>query len=176
MLPFFAETNSDVSNKGAKEKKSLNNKNRNLPQKVYERVLNSPWYHGQLSTYDARDLLKNSPVGTFLVRDSESPNHVFSISARTSRGTTSVRISYDANNETFTLDVGGLTNEGKISQSPRFHCVTDMINYLTQVSGRDRKEQCLCIESDGRNDTPFVLIHPLPILSSVSDTHAKVLS
>lgn len=134
-----------------------------LSEKVKERLSKASYYHGRLSTLDARVLLKNEPVGTFLVRDSESPNHVFSISSRTSRGTTSVRVSYDVKQQTFELDVGGFTNSGKpVAQSPRFNCITAIVDYLIRVSTGASGEPCLCVESNGRSDTPFLLLRPLP--------------
>lgn len=134
-----------------------------LSEKVKEKLSKASYYHGRLSTLNARVLLKNEPVGTFLVRDSESPNHVFSISSRTSRGTTSVRVSYDVKQQTFELDVGGFTNSGKpVTQSPRFSCITAIVDYLIRVSTGASGEPCLCVESNGRSDTPFLLLRPLP--------------
>lgn len=131
-----------------------------IPQRVRNRLAKVTWYLGSKSANEVRLLLENQPEGTFLVRDSESANHMFSISSQTSRGTTSVRVMYDVKQDTFQLDVGAGFESKFASQSPRFSCITDVVNYLMKTSHGDEGHQCLCIESNGRRDTPFLLKHP----------------
>uniref|UniRef100_A0AC35GI31 SH2 domain-containing protein n=1 Tax=Panagrolaimus sp. PS1159 TaxID=55785 RepID=A0AC35GI31_9BILA len=49
-------------------------------------------YWGSISSRDAEHLLADKPSGTFLIRDSESPNHIFALSHRTSTKTYHSRI------------------------------------------------------------------------------------
>lgn len=131
-----------------------------IPQRVRNRLAKVTWYLGSKSANEVRLLLDNQPEGTFLVRDSESANHMFSISSRTPRGTTSVRVKYDLKQDTFQLDVGAGFESKFASQSPRFSCITDVVSFLMKTSFGDEGHQCLCIESNGRGDTPFLLKHP----------------
>uniref|UniRef100_A0A914QXM9 Suppressor of cytokine signaling 7 n=1 Tax=Panagrolaimus davidi TaxID=227884 RepID=A0A914QXM9_9BILA len=50
------------------------------------------FYWGSISSRDAEHLLADKPSGTFLIRDSESPNHIFALSHRTSTKTYHSRI------------------------------------------------------------------------------------
>lgn len=54
----------------------------------------SGWYFEGISYIQSQELLKNAPVGTFLVRDSSDPRFLFSLSVQTERGPTSVRLHY----------------------------------------------------------------------------------
>lgn len=52
------------------------------------------WYYGDLTWKQAHDILKNKPVGTFLLRNSSNPNFLFSLSIKTQTRAVSVRIGY----------------------------------------------------------------------------------
>lgn len=49
-------------------------------------LCDQPWFWGPLSRLDANDLLKNHPVGTFIVRDSEHDCSKFTLTFRCSNG------------------------------------------------------------------------------------------
>ena len=51
---------------------------------------------------DARHRLRSSAAGTFVVRDSADPAHLYSLSVRTARRVTAIRIVYDQ--QRFRLD------------------------------------------------------------------------
>lgn len=54
----------------------------------------SGWYYEGITYLQSHDILKDKPVGTFLVRESSDPRFLFSLSVQTDRGPTSVRIHY----------------------------------------------------------------------------------
>ena len=62
----------------------------------------SGWYHGAMTYREAKMKLKPCENGTFLVRDSSDDRYLFTLSVKTPRGTTSVRIEYEDGQ--FTLD------------------------------------------------------------------------
>lgn len=52
------------------------------------------WYWGSITASEARQHLQKMPEGTFLVRDSTHPSYLFTLSVKTTRGPTNVRIEY----------------------------------------------------------------------------------
>lgn len=54
------------------------------------------WYWGGIAASEARDALSGASEGTFLVRDSSHPLFLFTLSVKTLRGPTNVRIEYDS--------------------------------------------------------------------------------
>ncbi|MBN3316305.1 SOCS2 protein, partial [Atractosteus spatula] len=52
------------------------------------------WYWGSLTASEAKEILQDTPEGTFLVRDSSQRDYLFTISAKTSVGPTNLRIEY----------------------------------------------------------------------------------
>lgn len=54
----------------------------------------SGWYWGGMTASDAQAVLQAAPEGTFLVRDSSHPLYMLTLSVRTKRGPTNVRIEY----------------------------------------------------------------------------------
>ena len=57
---------------------------------------------GSVTAADARHRLRSSAAGTFVVRDSADPAHLYSLSVRTARRVTAIRIVYDQ--QRFRLD------------------------------------------------------------------------
>lgn len=55
---------------------------------------NSGWYWGSISAAQAHAALQGASEGAFLVRDSSHPMYMLTLSVRTARGPTSVRIQY----------------------------------------------------------------------------------
>ncbi|XP_028854380.1 cytokine-inducible SH2-containing protein [Denticeps clupeoides] len=54
----------------------------------------SGWYWGAITASEAHGVLQDVPDGTFLVRDSSHPLYMLTLSVRTPRGPTNVRIEY----------------------------------------------------------------------------------
>lgn len=131
----------------------------------------SGWYHGAMTYTEAKRKLRHSSPGTFLVRDSSDPNYLFTLSVRTSRGTTSVRIEYE--NGKFTLD----SEEALRRSAPSFDCVVKLL-YHYVVAARTQKRtimkdtngngqsnsnngQLVWLEPSGRRDTEAKIKQPL---------------
>ncbi|XP_008406869.1 cytokine-inducible SH2-containing protein [Poecilia reticulata] len=55
---------------------------------------NSGWYWGAITAAQAHAALQDAPEGAFLVRDSSHPLYMLTLSVRTARGPTSIRIQY----------------------------------------------------------------------------------
>ncbi|XP_067854530.1 cytokine-inducible SH2-containing protein-like [Heptranchias perlo] len=62
----------------------------------------SGWYWGPLTANEAKQQLNKMPEGTFLIRDSSHPSYLLTLSVKTNRGPTNVRIEYS--NGKFCLD------------------------------------------------------------------------
>ncbi|XP_034759612.2 cytokine-inducible SH2-containing protein-like [Acipenser ruthenus] len=62
----------------------------------------SGWYWGAITASEARAELQRAEEGTFLVRDSSHPLYMLTLSVKTNRGPTNVRIEYSQGN--FRLD------------------------------------------------------------------------
>ncbi|XP_056591560.1 cytokine inducible SH2-containing protein b [Triplophysa dalaica] len=63
---------------------------------TFQHLHNSGWYWGGIAASEARDALSGASEGTFLVRDSSHPLFLFTLSVKTLRGPTNVRIEYDS--------------------------------------------------------------------------------
>ncbi|XP_033630166.1 suppressor of cytokine signaling 2-like [Asterias rubens] len=94
----------------------------------------SGWYHGAMTFTEAKRKLRSSDIGTFLVRDSSDPNYLFTLSVKTPKGTTSVRIEYEFGK--FTLD----SEEALRRLAPKFDCVVKLLYYYIQMSRLDDSE------------------------------------
>lgn len=122
----------------------------------------SGWYHGAMTYTEAKRKLRHSNPGTFLVRDSSDPNYLFTLSVRTSRGTTSVRIEYE--NGKFTLD----SEEALRRSAPSFDCVVKLLNHYMaaakppkQIDTNGNNGQLVWLEPSGRRDTEAKIKQPL---------------
>ncbi|XP_077059231.1 cytokine inducible SH2-containing protein b [Siphateles boraxobius] len=63
---------------------------------TFQHLHTSGWYWGGMTASEARDALIGAPEGTFLVRDSSHPLYLFTLSVKTQRGPTNVRVEYDS--------------------------------------------------------------------------------
>lgn len=116
----------------------------------------SNFYYECLSWQDATKLLLRTPVGTFLVRDSSDPHHLFTLSVQTTRGPTSVRLHY-ADGQ-FCLD----SEPRLVGLMPLFDCVVDMIQYYMTISDTPKSKSCVWVDNiTGRRDMPIRLKQPL---------------
>ncbi|XP_051532467.1 cytokine inducible SH2-containing protein b [Myxocyprinus asiaticus] len=63
---------------------------------TFQHLHTSGWYWGGMAASEARDTLTGASEGTFLVRDSSHPLYLFTLSVKTWRGPTNIRIEYDS--------------------------------------------------------------------------------
>ena len=91
---------------------------------------NCSWYHGNITWLQADQLLENRSEGTFLLRDSQYPGCLYSLSIqRVKLGPTSIRIYFSQGR--FRLD-----SEGAIRNiMPTFPSIVDLVEYYMR---RDR--------------------------------------
>ena len=89
-----------------------------------ENLRESGFYWGGISSQQAKELLNDSAVGSFLVRDSSDQRFLFTLSLKTFSGVTSVRIVMEK--LMFRVDA--------VVQTPRFDCVLRLIQYYMEIS------------------------------------------
>lgn len=121
-----------------------------------ERVLKTcGFYYGSLSWQKAAEMLQQTSVGTFLVRDSADPHHLYSLSVQTDRGPTSVRINYSEGR--FRLDC-----EDRLTNAmPTFHCVLRLIEHYAELSRTAQGDCCVWLDGTGKRDLRVRLYRPL---------------
>ncbi|KAM5126562.1 cytokine-inducible SH2-containing protein [Mantella aurantiaca] len=95
----------------------------------------SGWYWGSITATEAKQKLQKMPEGFFLVRDSTHPSYLFTLSVRTNRGPTNVRIEYS--DSLFRLDSNWLSK-------PRILSFPDVVSlvqhYVSSCSSDGAKE------------------------------------
>lgn len=109
--------------------------------KVLETLHTSGFYWGAINADQSNRLLLQKTIGTFLVRASSNPKHLFTLSLKTARGVTHIRIIMCDGK--FLLDQN--VNNGNAMCSAnrpttllRFDCVVKMIFYYMLVWGQRR--------------------------------------
>lgn len=122
-----------------------------------------PFYYPDLTMLQAKNLLKQSPEGTFLLRNSSEPRFAYSLSIKTKRGTTSVRI--------LRTDGGQFRLDSDLAQQnfiPSFNSISELINHYlarnkkpTGNEDRRRTHRYMFLERSGRMDTPLLMQQPL---------------
>ncbi|XP_066526202.1 suppressor of cytokine signaling 2-like [Hoplias malabaricus] len=63
-------------------------------QRAMAHLQESGWYWGSISAAEAMDVLNECAEGAFLLRDSSNPHYLLALSAKTSMGTTHLRLEY----------------------------------------------------------------------------------
>jgi hypothetical protein len=118
------------------------------------------WYHTSLSWQQSATLLQNSSPGTFLVRSSQNPGFLYSLSVqRGKEGPTSIRIHFSAGK--FQLDA----EESISHMMPAFDSVGELVEHYVSLSRNkqnsedmvDPREKC----DMKKVSFPIVLDHPL---------------
>ncbi|KAL3976993.1 voltage-gated sodium channel type III beta [Sarotherodon galilaeus] len=89
---------------------------------------NTGWYWGSLTANEAKEILRDTSEGTFLLRDSSQRDYLFTISAMTSAGPTNLRIEFKHGK--FKLDSVVLVKP-KLKQ---FDSVVHLVEYYVQLS------------------------------------------
>ena len=114
---------------------------------TYKYLTLSGWYYGPLTNREARKILKRRDIGTFLLRNSSDPKHLFSLSVKTERGTTSLRIRYSKG-------VFSLATEASEESSTRSStCIMKLIENFVLATQPD--DDLVLLETTGRMDTQF---------------------
>ena len=120
------------------------------------------WYHGRLSLSQSSELLKDCPLGTFLVRDSASPDCFFSLSIQQDsscgpdRMANSVRIRFFQSSGKFQLDcISGVQKK----QLPCFDSVVELVEFY--VKSPSRKDSHILLDENNMKSYPIFLKSPL---------------
>ena len=115
-----------------------------------ENTLNDcAFYYGSLSKAGASARLKPCSEGSYLLRNSSQENYAYCLSVKTSRGITSVRISYD--DGLYHLDTAR-----EASDVDGFSCVLELVAYYADTNNR-----YVFLERCGRKNTPLYLNFPV---------------
>lgn len=112
------------------------------------------FYFPEVSSAEAKQMLKCCSVGTFFVRDSSDPRYLYTISVKTMRGPTSIRIMYD--NGRFALD----SDEKSRKKIPKFTSVLDLIDYYMRLTYGKKSEPCRFLDRSGKKDLPIIMSKP----------------
>ena len=114
------------------------------PASYFDQVLRtlqtSGFYWGAITATQSKTLLMHKPIGTFLVRASSDPKHLFTLTLRTESDVTHIRIIM--NNGKFSLDqietIGPPTQPANSIQRAalRFDCVVKMLHFYRLFSTR----------------------------------------
>lgn len=115
----------------------------------------SGWYYGRLNWKEATNLLQSTPVGTFLIRDSSDPAHLFALSVQTECGPTSIRIHYSDGQFKFDAE------ESFACRMPLFDCVVQLIDFYVKLSATDKRKCHVWLDETGRRDRTIFLDKPL---------------
>lgn len=122
-------------------------------------VTSCPYYHGNITSDEAKRRLAGKSVGTYLLRDSQSASFPFSLSVRTSgrSGVTSLRIARDGNY--FRLDC----DEAHRSTMPKFVSVQRLLRHFVAESDGGEGGRCVLVGSSetAENENPLNLRQPL---------------
>lgn len=124
-------------------------------QKTLQVLQTTGYYYGGLSWRQATDLLQDTAIGTFLVRESSDSDFLFSLSVNTERGPTSVRIHYTDGQ--FRLD----SEDSIAGFMPVFDCVVQLVEYYVRLSNSSKGASCVWLDNTGRRDLPICLCRPL---------------
>lgn len=96
----------------------------------FELLENSRWFHTGMDRDEAKMLLEKAAEGTFLLRPSASPSHVFTLSLRLKGSPVSCRINYRRG--LFKLD-----SVGDDATNPWFEDVVQLVDWYVRSTRRD---------------------------------------
>jgi len=115
------------------------------------------WYHGALSWQESDVLLVRTAHGTFLLRDSQYPGCLYSLSInQTERGPTSIRINFTGGR--FRLDSDATVR----AQMPAFSTVVELVEFYLNSRGGSAGTNCSAGSGDPNSAKNQVsLKHPL---------------
>lgn len=145
--------------------------NTSSPSTYFDNVLGtlktSGFYWGPLNANRSKTILMHKSVGTFLVRASSDPKHIFTLSLKTESGVTHIRIvmcdgkfSLDQNQNN-----GTTTSAASQRVSLRFDCVVKMLFYYMLLSRRTSQQNS---SSTRTRDRGAMLYLAAPLYKEVS--------
>ncbi|XP_034961953.1 cytokine-inducible SH2-containing protein [Zootoca vivipara] len=127
--------------------------------KTFSYLRESGWYWGSITASEAKQQLQKMPEGTFLVRDSTHPSYLFTLSVKTNRGPTNVRIEYA--DSKFRLDSNCLSK-------PRILTFPDVVSLI--------QHYVLSCTVESKSDAPYPPPMTLPPMQKeVSAVHLKLI-
>ncbi|KAJ6667695.1 hypothetical protein lerEdw1_016016 [Lerista edwardsae] len=129
--------------------------------KTFSYLRESGWYWGSITASEAKQQLQKMPEGTFLVRDSTHPSYLFTLSVKTNRGPTNVRIEYA--DSKFRLDSNCLSK-------PRILAFPDVVSLI--------QHYVLSCTVESKSDAPYAPPPPLPPMQkemAASAVHLKLI-
>uniref|UniRef100_A0A3Q3A8F7 Cytokine inducible SH2-containing protein a n=1 Tax=Kryptolebias marmoratus TaxID=37003 RepID=A0A3Q3A8F7_KRYMA len=112
---------------------------------------NSGWYWGALTAAQAHAALQGASEGTFLVRDSSHPMYMLTLTVRTARGPTSIRIQYS--DTQFLLD----SSSPARSSLSSFPNVSSLVQHYMGAERKAEEEDTWKPSEHGVQDVPVVL-------------------
>ncbi|CAH0563367.1 unnamed protein product [Brassicogethes aeneus] len=121
---------------------------------IVEELRLSGFYYEGISFEQANALLKDSEVGTFLVRNSSDPRFLFSLSVQTDKGPTSVRLYYI--NGYFRLDA----QQHLQAVMPMFPSVVELVQHYVAQSKVSNNAQ-VWVDPEGKWYSSIILEKPL---------------
>ncbi|KAH9519749.1 Suppressor of cytokine signaling 2, partial [Bulinus truncatus] len=113
------------------------------------------FYFGPVNSQEARDILCKKPVGTFLLRDSSDSKYLYSLSLKTERGATSVRILY--NKGLFQFD----SDEKIRNKLPCFESVLALVDFHVMITQTGNNKCWRWEENSGKKSMKVSLKNPL---------------
>ncbi|KAK3762147.1 hypothetical protein RRG08_024956 [Elysia crispata] len=122
---------------------------------VMEELDQSNFYWGNMDSDTARRLLRRTSVGTFLVRASSDSRFLYSLSVKTERGATSVRILYDSGLFQFDCDLSIR------DQLPRFESVLALVDFYVLLSQEGGNRMWRWEEVSGDKHMKMTLLQPM---------------
>ncbi|XP_062977173.1 cytokine-inducible SH2-containing protein [Elgaria multicarinata webbii] len=129
--------------------------------KTFSYLRESGWYWGSITASEAKQQLQKTPEGTFLVRDSTHPSYLFTLSVKTNRGPTNVRIEYA--DSKFRLDSNCLSK-------PRIMAFPDVVSLI--------QHYVLSCTVESKSDAPYPPPMPSPPIQkemAASAVHLKLI-
>lgn len=115
----------------------------------------SGWFYEGITSQQSNELLKNSSVGTFLVRNSSDPNYVFTLCAQTERGPISVRLIYF--HGYFRLNAQKHIQH----EMPIFPGVIELIRYYMEQTKYHKTNKQVWVDPLGQYSSSILLVKPL---------------
>ncbi|KAM4893929.1 cytokine-inducible SH2-containing protein isoform 1-T1 [Sylvia borin] len=129
--------------------------------KTFSYLRESGWYWGSITASEAKQHLQKMPEGTFLVRDSTHPSYLFTLSVKTNRGPTNVRIEYT--DSKFRLDSNYLSK-------PRILAFPDVVSLI--------QHYLMSCTMESKTEAPYPPPSPLPPLQkemAAAAVHLKLI-
>ncbi|KAH3734686.1 suppressor of cytokine signaling 2-like [Dreissena polymorpha] len=112
------------------------------------------FYFPDISSSQAKAMLRYCDVGTFFIRDSSDSRYLFTLSVSTKRGPTSIRILYE--HGMFSLDA----DEKSRNHLPKFDAILNLIDYYVRQSSSKTSDKCRFLDTRGKKDLPIIISKP----------------